>query len=69
MTVINIRMKHYLNLLIVSTIFSCIEPNSENLWKLNEVVHIETEGIVAMYTYLAILFLLLLGREVYNCGI
>ena len=44
MTVINIRMKHYLNLLIVSTIFSCIEPNSENLWKLNEVVHIETEG-------------------------
>ena len=44
MTVINIRMKHYLNLLILSTIFCCIEPNSENLWKLNEVVHIETEG-------------------------
>ena len=44
MIVINIRMKHCLNVFIISTIFSCIEPNSENLWKLNEVVHIETEG-------------------------
>ena len=44
MTVINIRMKHCLNFLIFFTIFSCIEPSSENLWKLNEVVHIETEG-------------------------
>ena len=44
MIVINIRMKHCLNLFIIATIFSCIEPNSENLWKLNEVVHIETEG-------------------------
>ena len=44
MTVINIRMKHCLNLLIFSAIFSCIEPNSENLWILNKVSHIETEG-------------------------
>ena len=44
MIVINIRMKHCLNLFIIATIFSCIEPKSENLWKLNEVVHIETEG-------------------------
>ena len=44
MTVINIKMKHCLNFLIFSTIFSCIEPSSENLWKLNKVVHINTEG-------------------------
>ncbi|GIS73431.1 MAG: hypothetical protein CM1200mP10_30080 [Candidatus Neomarinimicrobiota bacterium] len=44
MTVINIKMKHCLNFLIFFTIFSCIEPSSENLWKLNKVVHINTEG-------------------------
>ena len=44
MTVINIRMKHCLNLLIVVANFSCIEPNLENLWTVNKMVHIETEG-------------------------
>ena len=44
MTVINIKMKHCFNFLIFFTIYSCIEPSSENLWKLNKVVHINTEG-------------------------
>ena len=44
MTVINNSMKHLILLLIIASVFSCMEPDTEDLWTLNKLAHVETEG-------------------------
>ena len=44
MTVINNSMKHLTLLSIIASIFSCMEPNTEDIWTLNKIAHAETEG-------------------------
>ena len=44
MIVINMTMKYFLFTLIFFSAFSCMEPNNENLWNLNKITGIETEG-------------------------
>jgi len=44
MIVINMRMKNYFYILPIFLAFSCMQPNEENLWKLNNISIIDTEG-------------------------
>jgi len=44
MTVINNSMKHLILLSIIASVFSCMEPDTEDLWTLNKLAHVETEG-------------------------
>jgi hypothetical protein len=44
MTVIKHSMKNLILLSIISSFFGCIEPNKENIWTLNKIAHVETEG-------------------------
>ena len=44
MIVINMTMKYFLFILIFFSAFNCMEPNNENLWNLNKIAGIETEG-------------------------
>jgi len=44
MIVINMTMKYFLFILIFFSAFSCMEPNNENLWNLNKIAGIDTEG-------------------------
>ena len=44
MIVINMTMKYFLFILIFFSVFSCMEPNNENLWNMNKIVEIETDG-------------------------
>lgn len=44
MIVIKMMKNNYFYILILFSVFSCMEPDDENLWKLNKVVEIETEG-------------------------
>ena len=44
MIVINMRMKNYYYILPIFLAFSCMQPNEENLWKLNNISIIDTEG-------------------------
>ena len=37
-------MKHLILLLIIASVFSCMEPDTEDLWTLNKLAHVETEG-------------------------
>ena len=44
MIVINMRMKNYFYILPIFLVFSCLQPSEENLWKLNNISKIDTEG-------------------------
>ena len=44
MIVINMTMKYFLFILFFFSAFRCMEPNNENLWNLNKIVGIDTEG-------------------------
>lgn len=44
MIVINMTMKYFLFILFFFSAFRCMEPNNENLWNLNKIAGIETEG-------------------------
>ena len=44
MTVINNSMKHLILLSIIASVFSCMEPDTEDLWTLNKIANVETEG-------------------------
>ena len=44
MTVINNNMKHLILLSIIASVFSCMEPDTEDLWTLNKIANVETEG-------------------------
>jgi hypothetical protein len=37
-------MKKLILLSIIASFFGCIEPNSEDIWTLNKIAHVETEG-------------------------
>jgi hypothetical protein len=44
MTVINYRMKKLILLSIIASLFSCMEPNPEDIWTLNKIAQVDTEG-------------------------
>ena len=44
MTVIKYKMKYLIIFSIVASFFGCMEPNTEDIWTLNKVAHVETEG-------------------------
>ena len=44
MIVINMRMKNYFYILPIFLVFSCLQPSEEDLWKLNNISKIDTEG-------------------------
>ncbi len=44
MTVINYRMKKLILLSIIASFFSCMEPNPEDIWTLNKIAQVDTEG-------------------------
>ncbi len=39
-----IKMKFLILLPIISTFFGCLEPNTEDIWRLNKIAHVDTKG-------------------------